>query len=139
MPPGIRSIRPAVDCELLLVEYFQAQMGDNYRLCADLPDPITQVTIRVTQVSGANRNIATDHPIIDLDVFSSPGGGIQEAKTTAIRLQQLCMLMRNLVTPQGTVQSVTTITDPRWLPDINPDLTRYAATYEFHTHGAPVQ
>lgn len=132
MPPVIR---PFPDIELLVVNYLQGQLGDSYRVCTDLPDKMTQVTIRVTRVSGANRDIAVDRPVVDLDVFSSPDGGRAEASGTAYMLLDMLTALRNLVTPDGVVQYVSTVTGPRWLPDINQDLTRFSASYEFHAHG----
>ena len=93
----------------------------------ELPGPV----VRVTRTAGTNRTLFTDRPIVDVDVFATTWG----AASLAARQAQNAILftLRGTVRPEGKVQNATTVIGPRWLPDINPALFRFSASYEFST------
>src|ERR1700693_6221719 len=127
MPPAIAAFP---DIEKLLIGWLQAPLT-NTRVCTVLPADITETPIHVTRISGANKSIRVDRPIVDIDVFALDHS---DSVNVALAVQQVITPMRNVVTSGGVVQSVTTVNGPRWLPEINPALTRYSASYEFHVH-----
>ena len=120
------------DIELLLVSWLGDQGNVTGRLCTDLPAEITGTVIRVLRISGANRSITVDRPIVDIDVFSDD---YADAIAQGLLIQNLLLFsLRATTTPQGYVQSVSTVIGPRWLPEENQDLVRYGASYEIHAH-----
>jgi hypothetical protein len=121
------------DVEQLLVGWLSGpQSGvDTYAYCTRLPASITQITVRVSRTSGANRSIRVDRPIVDIDVYAlSEADGAAAARL----VQQAVLSMRGVTTQDGYVQLCTTVIGPRWMPDVNPELFRFGASYEFHTH-----
>lgn len=126
------SISSFPDSELLITRYLTAAESVTARVVTKLPLPITGTVIRVTRVGGANRSIRVDRPLVDIDVF---GPDYASVIATAIQVQnELLFSLRNTTTQDGTVQNVTTVIGPHFLPDVNQDLVRYSATYEFHVH-----
>jgi hypothetical protein len=93
----------------------------------ELPGPV----VRVTRTAGTNRSLFTDRPIVDVDVFATTWA----AASNAARLAQNAILfvLRGTTRDEGKVQNATTVVGPRWLPDINPALYRFSASYEFST------
>lgn len=124
------SVAAFPDIETLLVGWLQPQFTDA-RFSTILPDEITETTVHVTRISGANRDMRVDRPIVDLDVFALDYG---DSVSTALAIQAVLMPVRNLTTDDGVLLYVSTVNGPRWLPEINTALTRFSATYEFHVH-----
>lgn len=129
------------DVELLLINWLPvplaaalAQAGINAepQVTMDLPLNITAPVARVTRISGKNISRFVDRPIVDMDVFSP----VFDITAMVARIIQNLLLfsLSGTTTPDGTVQLVTTSNGPRWLPDVNQNLTRYSATYELHLH-----
>jgi hypothetical protein len=129
------------DAELLLINWLPvplaaalAQAGVNAepQVTMDLPLQITGLVIRVTKIAGKNISRFVDRPIVDLDVF---GPVFDDVATTARIIQNLLLFsLTGQTTQDGTVSLITTSNGPRWLPDVNQNLTRYSATYELHLH-----
>jgi hypothetical protein len=135
------SVKLFPDAELLLINWLPvplaaalAQAGINAepQVTMDLPLQITGLVVRVTKIAGKNISRFVDRPIVDLDVF---GPVFDDVATTARIIQNLLLFsLTGQTTPDGTVSLITTSNGPRWLPDVNQNLTRYGATYEIHTH-----
>jgi hypothetical protein len=127
-------ITPFPSAELMLI----AQMGQvfsnepTWRFCSSLPATIAGPTIRFKRISGAARNIRIDHPVTDVDVFSSDYG-ISDSVARQIEVA-LLMTRGTQVLNLGVIQTVTVVNGPHWLPDPNKDLFRFNATYELHVH-----
>ena len=120
------------DIELLLITWLKDQGPITGRVTNDLPANITGTVIRVLKISGANRSIRVDRPIVDIDVFSDD---YADAIAQARLVQNLILFgLRATQTPQGYVQLATTVIGPRWMADVNPALVRYGASYELHCH-----
>ncbi len=100
----------------------------SYRFCTSLPAQITQTTARIKRISGANRNIGWDRPIVDIDVFSPTGEA--DASTAGRAIQAALLSLAGTTTTNGVIQRVATINGPRWLPTDNQSIIRYGATYE---------
>jgi hypothetical protein len=91
------------------------------------------IIARVHRIAGANRNIQVDRPIVDVDVFG-PKAQAGNVSAAARNIQSdLLSLMGKKVT-NGVIIHVTTTAGPRSLPEVNPDLVRYSATYEISIH-----
>lgn len=105
------------------------------RWCTDLPfipPEASGVWARIGRVSGATRSYFVDRPIVDVDVYSFTR---DEAVAVAAAIRGLLLWrLRGVKLPEGTVQSVTDVVGPRWIPDENQDLSRYGASYEVHAH-----
>lgn len=131
------------DAELLLLHFLQGQVAaqaglTGARIVTDLPyipPGAAGSWIRVNRVSGETHNRFTDVPVIDVDVYSFS----RDAAWLAARTVQNLLLwqLRGLTTPDGTVQNVTDIIGPRWLPDINQDISRVGLTCELYTRVLP--
>lgn len=129
-------VRPAIesfpDVELLLVNYLTAAPSLDVPVRTQMPLDITVTQIRVSRVAGANRTFRIDRPLVDVDVFS-PDEVV--ATNTARQVQNLILFqLRGTTTPDGTVQHVTTVIGPHFLPDVNQEIFRRSATYELHVH-----
>jgi hypothetical protein len=129
-------LQPFPDAELILVAglspVLQQIYGDNgVRVVTILPATITIPTVRVKRISGANRDIILDRPILDVDVFAST-----EGTSSAIARQILASLygLRGRSLANGVITNVNVVQGPRWLPEPNPNLFRYNASYEVFTH-----
>jgi hypothetical protein len=120
------------DIELLVITWLSDQEQVTGRVVHDLPATITGTVIRALRISGANRSLIVDRPIVDIDVFSDD---LADAVASARLVQNLLLFsLRATQTPQGYVQNVTTVIGPRWMPEVNQDLVRYGASYEIHAH-----
>lgn len=118
------------DVEHLIVVFLTDAERVPPRVLTKLPLPLVPPVVRVTRTSGANRSIYVDRPIVDIDVF---GDDYADASNLARVIQNLLLFtLRATTTPDGTVQDVTTVIGPRWMPDVNPNLVRYGASYEIH-------
>lgn len=118
------------DIEHLVVTFLTDTPRVPPRVLTKLPLPLVPPVVRVTRTSGANRSIYIDRPIIDIDVF---GDDYEDASALAREIQNLLLFtLWRSTTPDGTVQLVTTVIGPRWMPDPNPNLVRYGASYEVH-------
>ena len=140
------SPRPFPDIEVLLLNWFTGQQAleqnaviADVRFCTDLPyilPPGTgEVWARINRVSGATRSYFVDRPIVDLDCYSFD-------RDLAFAVAQACeclMLwqLRGSTQPEGTVQTVTVVAGPRWIPDENQDISRFGASYELHAKPSP--
>lgn len=94
---------------------------------------LKQTTVRIHKISGANRDIGIDRPIVDIDVygFKAEAGNVSLA---AREIQSFVLSLMGTQTTNGVVQRASTIAGPRPLPEANPDLVRYTATYEMQIH-----
>lgn len=126
----IRQSSTFPDIELFLISWQQPQFPAA-RWCTILPAEVTETTVHVTRISGANRSIRVDRPIVDIDVFALDHATSVEV---ALDIQARLKVARNVVTPYGVLQSVNTVNGPRWLPEVNPALFRRSATYELYVH-----
>ena len=133
------------DVEVLLLHFLDAQIPaqaalTGARFVTDLPfiEPGAQgLWVRVNRVSGETHSRFTDVPVVDVDVYSFD----RDASWLAARTVQNLLLwqLRGLTTDDGTVQNVTDIIGPRWLPDINQDISRVGLTVEIYIRVLPAR
>ena len=116
------------DVEVMLVGAM-APLFPDYRFVTILPENIVKTTCRFKRISGAARDIRIDRPIVDADVFTA---GYTDLAAREIQAALLSLRGRPLM--NGVVQSVIVNVGPHWLPDPNPNLFRFNATYEIHIH-----
>ncbi|MFF5261366.1 hypothetical protein ACFY4C_20680 [Actinomadura viridis] len=121
------------DIEKLLVAYYKA--ATTYRTVTELPANLEQVVpiIQVSRVpSGAGYRL--DRPVVDVSVWM--------LKTQRDACSELARHIAGLTEqdlpgprrPQGVVTSAAVDVAPYWLPDPNPNLCRYLATYRLAAH-----
>jgi hypothetical protein len=135
--PLVNGLRPSVEIEGLLIDFFGPLLGDSCYVSTIVPPAIEwtdKTAVRFARTSGAPKNRFVDHPIINADVF-----GHDTATAVAISQQIFDTMqgIRNLIVSDGIVQWVETVIGPRWLPEDNQSLVRRSATYEMHTHPGP--
>jgi len=94
---------------------------------------LTGIVARVHRISGANRNIGVDNPIVDIDVFG-PKAETGSVSNAARDIQGDVLSLMGTVVTNGVIQHASTVVGPRQLPEANPDVVRYSATYELHVH-----
>lgn len=120
------------DAEIALL-YLLGQAFTEYRFVTSMPAEVTDTIIRIHRISGADRGHMTDHPIVDIDVYSPKH---IDASTAAREIQSALLSTRGAETLNGRVviQRAITINAPRQIPEANPDITRMGATYELSIH-----
>ncbi len=128
------------DIEILLVAYLHTKTAK--RVVTDLPANLDDIlpVIRVTRVSGADRDYKLDRPIVDVDVFAADRAGASALSGQVRDLLRNHLPYADAVQPTGVVTSVETIAGPRWVLDPNINLRRFNASYEIcvHSVGADV-
>lgn len=139
------SPQPFPDIEVLLLNWFTGQQGleqnaviADVRFCTDLPliaPGADGAWTRINRVSGATRSYFVDRPIVDLDCYS-----FDRDQAFAVAQACECFLLwqlRGSTQPEGTIQTVTVVAGPRWIPDENQDISRFGASYEIHAKPSP--
>jgi hypothetical protein len=121
------------DIELLLL-YALVPLEPDIRFVTRMPTgDLAQTTALIHRISGANRNIGIDRPIVDIDVF-----GIREdagnVSIAARNIQSDILSLMGVELANGVIQHVTTVNGPRTLPEDNPYVIRFSATYELQVH-----
>lgn len=94
---------------------------------------LQQITTRIHRTAGANRNIGVDRPIVDIDVFGFKNDA-DGASTAARTIQSQLLSLMSADVSNGVVQHVSTVIGPRQLPEANPAIVRYSASYEILIH-----
>lgn len=121
---------PDVESALL---YALVPMQPDIRFVTAMPASVTSVVARVHRISGAPRDIHVDRPIVDIDVFG-PKSDVGNVSAAARSIQADVLSLMGRVVTNGVIQHAVTIAGPRSLPEVNPDLVRYGATYEIQIH-----
>jgi hypothetical protein len=124
---------PFADVEVELFGYLAPKFS-GLRFSSSLPSQIAVTTARIKRISGANRDVLIDRPIVDIDVYSPTSEA--DASTQARAIQAALLALAGTSTPNGVIARVATINGPRWLPTDNQVLTRYGATYEVFIRAA---
>jgi len=120
------------DAESVLM-YALVPMEPSIRFVTSMPAEVPVITARIHRISVSNRNIGVDSPIIDIDVFG-PKAQVGSVSNAARAIQSDILSLMSVQVMNGVIQHVTTVNGPRSLPEANPDLVRYSATYEMHIH-----
>lgn len=94
---------------------------------------LTGIVARVHRISGANRDIHVDRPIVDIDVYG-PRSEVGNVSYAARSIQADVLSMMGKSVTNGVIQHAITVSGPRQLPEANPDIVRYSATYELQIH-----
>jgi hypothetical protein len=91
--------------------------------------------IEVTRFGGSDEVIVLDSANIDVDVYAATRDAARtlgEQVRTALRLH-----LPGYASAGAAVQSVTTISAPRWVPYDNTNLRRFNAAYRITIHSIP--
>lgn len=125
------SVFPDIESALL---YALVPMEPDVRFVTVLPaGNFPGVVARIHRISGANRDIYVDRPIVDIDVFG-PKDEAGNVSAAARDIQSDMMSFMSKTITNGVIQYVHTIAGPRSLPEVNPAYVRYSATYEIQIH-----
>lgn len=121
------------DPETMLM-YALVPQNPDFRFVTVMPygDP-AKITIRIRRTGGAIANVGLDRSIVDIDVFG-PKAQVGNVSAAARDIQSQIMSLMSAITPNGVIQHAVTVASPRQLPEVNPNLVRYAATYELNIH-----
>jgi hypothetical protein len=124
---------PYPDIEQLLVAFYKAETGN--RALTDLPGNLEEI-VPVIQVgrapSGAGYRL--DRPLVDVSVWTLK---TQRGLCSSLAQDVLDLTTKDLVgqrLPQGVVTAATADVVPYHVPDPNPNLCRYLATYRLAAH-----
>src|SRR5712692_9587572 len=119
--------------EVALVTELTTEFGSGYRFCSIFPENVGnlidagKLVTRIKRISGAARDIAIDHPIIDVDTASGDYG---TSDLAARDIQAALLSLRGKKLYIGVVQHVAVIAGPRWLVDPAPQFFRFSGSYE---------
>lgn len=121
----------APDIEVLLVAYLAELTGQ--RCLTDLPDDLDAIlpVHRVACADGVDDGFRLDASIVDVDTFA---GDRAQASELAEEARELLLELRGQPRSAGVVTGVRTLTKPHWLPDPNPNLRRFTASYQVYAH-----
>jgi hypothetical protein len=133
------SVPTLPSAELSIVTELTSLFGDGHRFTTILPQDITTritdhiIVSRVKRISGGpnQQSFFLDRPVIDIDTFYSD---YATADLAARDIQAALFNMRGRRLMFGVVQIVRAIISPRWLPDPDPKLFRFGATYQMNFH-----
>ena len=99
------------------------------KLADDLP------LIQVVRFGGSDADLTLDSANVDIDTFAATrdaARSLAEQVRSAVRLH-----LPGYANAGAAVQSVTTISAPRWLPYDNTSLRRFTAAYRITIHSIP--
>lgn len=134
---------PLADAETLVRGWLATQFpSPGYRVVTELPADLGAVpTIQVTRIGGSDDLIVMDAANIDVDTFDDAHGGLSARENARALAGQVRSALRlhlpGYAAGGAAVQSVTTISAPRWVPYDNTSLRRFVATYRITIHSIP--
>lgn len=124
-------VLPDIESALL---YALVPMEPDIRFVTIMPaGDVTGIVARLHRISGAPRNIHVDRPIVDIDVYGSRSE-VGTVSAAARSIQADIHSFAGIKVANGVIQHANTIAGPRQLPEANPDIVRYSATYEILIH-----
>jgi hypothetical protein len=127
---------PLVSAEPFVRSWLAAQFP-TARVVTETPANLADVlpVIEVTRFGGSDEVIVLDSANIDVDVYAATRDAARtlgEQVRTALRLH-----LPGYASAGAAVQSVTTISAPRWVPYDNTSLRRFNAAYRITIHSIP--
>jgi hypothetical protein len=127
---------PLVSAEGFIRDWLAAQFAPT-RVVTELPANLADVVplLQVTRFGGQDDFITLDAANIDIDAFAvgrDAARTLAEQARTAVRLH-----LPGYASGGAAVQSVTTISAPRWVPYDNTSLRRFVASYRITIHSIP--
>ena len=127
---------PLADAETLVRGWLATQFPSPTRVVTELPADLGAVpTIQVTRFGGSDDWITLDAANIDVDTFAATRDASRSLAgqvRSALRLH-----LPGYAANGAAVQSVTTISAPRWVPYDNTSLRRFVASYRITIHSIP--
>ena len=127
---------PLADAETLVRGWLATQFP-GVRVVTEVPANLADVVplIQVSRFGGSDDTIVTDAANIDVDTF---GATRDEARSLGGQVRSALRLhLPGYAAGGGAVQSVTTISAPRWVPYDNTNLRRFVASYRITIHSIP--
>lgn len=130
-------LTPLPDVEIALL-YLLGQMEPGLRFVTVMPTgDLVKPTARIRRVSGTvGRHIWVDHPVVDIDIWGQLDQGVTAADVSAAsrNIQTDMMSMMSARALNGVIQHITVISGPKNIPEVNPKLVRYNASYLVRIH-----
>lgn len=123
------------DVEVLLVDYLNTQTGR--RTLTDLPADLEEIlpVEQVTGGPGGDDGFRLDAATVDVDSWAADRAA---AAANAEQIRGLLLDLRGQRLTSGpttgVITGVVTLTRPHWVPDPNPGLRRYTASYQIYAH-----
>ena len=133
---------PLADAETLVRGWLASQFP-TCRVVTELPAKLADnvPVIQVTVIGGSDSFITLDASNVDIDTFDVARGGLsarENARNLAGQVQTALRLhLPGYAAGGGAVQSVSTISKPRWVPFDDTSLRRFVATYRITIHSIP--
>lgn len=121
------------DIELLLIAYLQERTGlpASTELPADLEAKLPRIQVaRVPSPAGYR----LDRPLVDVSTWYPKARRGDCSKTARDIAGWITSDLPGPRRPHGVVTSATVPTAPHWVPDPNPNLCRYLASYQLAAH-----
>ena len=120
-----------------LIRDWLAAVFPSARVVTELPANLADVlpVIQVTRFGGSDDFLTLDSANVDIDTFGvsrDAARSLSEQVRSAVRLH-----LPGYSANGGAVQSVTTISAPRWVPYDNTSLRRFTAAYRITIHSIP--
>jgi hypothetical protein len=121
------------DVESALMFVLVPQFPD-IRFVTSLPSgPMPKITTRIARSGGGNRKIWVDEPSVEIDTWGF-SNDTMAASIAAREIQSVVLSLSGVQIQNGVIQHVSTISGPRALPEVNPSLCRYNASYIVRIH-----
>lgn len=133
---------PLVSAEPFIRTWLATQFPSPTRVVTETPADLgTAPTIQVTRIGGSDTFLTVDAANIDVDTFDDDHDGKsarENARTLAEQVRTALRLHFPGYSLNGAaVQSVSTISAPRWVPYDNTSLRRFVASYRITIHSIP--
>jgi len=127
---------PLADVELLLHGWLVAQFP-SARVARELPANLGDVlpVIQPSRFGGSDDALTLDSANVDIDVYAADyatAASLAGQVRSAVRLH-----LPGYAASGAAVQSVSTISAPRWVPYDNTSLRRFTAAYRITIHSIP--
>jgi hypothetical protein len=108
-------------------------MEPDVRFVTSMPaGPLKMITARISRTGGTDSHFI-DRPTVDIDVWGFKSAPM-DVSIAARDIQADAMSLMGIQVQTGVIQHVITTIGPRPIPEVNPDLVRYNATYEVYIH-----
>jgi hypothetical protein len=130
-------ITPLPDVEAALM-FALVPMEPDIRFVTVMPaGELTTIIARIKRASGGGARGGgswwIDQPTVDIDVWGLSTDAMS-VSIAARDIQADVMSIMGVQLLNGVIQHIVTISGPRPLPEANPTLVRYNATYEVRIH-----
>jgi len=113
-------------------------MEPSIRFVTSMPaGDLPKITARIRRASGSSgtggAHIYIDRPIVDIDVWWKSSDAMS-ASIAARNIEADLLSLSGARVTNGVFQRITVVSGPKSVPEANPNLVRYNASYEIRIH-----